>query len=557
MSEQHVNTIASVSTGVAQANLTVATFIAAALGGPKSELAKWLEAGNEIDTDIKIPRVYANEFAATCRQKGIPFQFIESSATTEYVTVATRGPGKHIVNEFGEFAQGEDGKRIADFSSVLAGDRKEVLGIARYWNDKYDKAIRMEYRLSPENADEYFTKLDKETGVRTPLETMQVSGLSLEEARLLQDMASKNMIYSYIRNDFGNEYSVEFREEDAVKTSLTGLSPVELSIQQMLMTEARPEVKEWMEINHKNEMDIQLYLYDLKETGKSKPVYIVPLGANSFDTLHNNEPNLLIKIEDNKAFAMETVCGKNPKVKTFNLTKDGDMRLFQEYLNGLGEENVMLKPELFEAAKNNKADFEKYVGVYEKMSDRYIRGMRIATYEAEKLAALNMWETKFKQEFDKDVNFEGNKAITRTIETRIPDSDKMITFLEKGSTDMSEAAATQHLYSTIEENVNRRAAFLHVTTGQKYVTAINSDKTYGPEIEVVLQKEAEKRDFDLVHATDEERAKFYDEYVENIGTETPEPIVDVDHDGIDDRVDALIDLNYNGVDDREEEEYEL
>lgn len=554
MSEQYVNTIAQVATNTVSANLTVATVMAALLGGPKSPLSEWLDAGNEIDTDIKIPRVYADKFAADCRDEGIPFQFIEKGAVTEYVTVATRGPGAHVVNKFGEFEYDANGRRAVDKLSNTMGDREAVTIIANKWNNIYAKAIQTDYRLTPERADKRFIKEDKKTGEVGPVETMQVSGLNYEEAKLLQDMAARNLLYSYIRSDFGDGYSVEFYEGDAVNSSITGLSPVELSVQQMLMAEARPEVKEWMEISHKNEMDIEHYMHDLKETHEAKSMYIVALGQNSssFDEYKEGTFNRLIKIEDNHAYLMETHVGAKPSIKNFNLNTEKGIQSFEKALHDFDEDKLMLKPEVFEAAQNNLADFNKYIDVYEKIANDWADGVAEAAYEAEKLAEQDVWQTKFKQTFSKDLDPDGNKAITRTIETRIPDSDTLITFLEKDTSGMSTAAANQHLYSTIAENVNRRAALLHITTGQKYVTAINTDKTYGPQIEVDLQEEAKKQDFDLRHATEEERAEFYNDYVEEINKINEEFEIDLDHDGIDDREDNFIDLDGDGIDDRDE-----
>lgn len=500
MSEQSVNAIAQNVNNTVQLNLTLAAAAAALLGGPNSELAKWLDAGNDIDTSFKLPRKYLESATEELKEKGVVYQLLDQNTKSEYVSIAIRGASKYYYTETGEYTWdngGEEEKRRL----IREGerDRQVTSGIAAHYCERYEEDKKLKYSLDKDEANKHFKGK----------KVMSVSNLSYYEALMLQQMACKNCLYNQIRYDVKSDsFSVEFEEEKAERPSISEISLVELSIQQSLMALSRPKIIEWSKEQDIIGKKISNYIKGLDEEKKDKSMTMTIAPANGKNERLEIYSNKTARYIDNSEF------GK-PVIRTFDLNIEEDFTAFEEITRSFDSKFFVSTNELGEASD-----------IYYKSYQDYVKELDIARYEAEKLTDFSTWKVKINKPEKAD-------SKERFVEARIPDSKKIVDVLKKDGRPREQA-----FYDAVRENMNTKMIHMTATVGAAYELV---DDEY--EIDNILRvKElAKEQNFDYENVSEEERIEFFkdnakSENVENAPDEERENwFLDTNQDGIDDR----------------------
>lgn len=559
--EQYIHMMGESINRVVQFNLTIPTFIAAMLDGPKSELYKWMSAGNDLDTTL-VPRRMLPEIESQLGARGIPYTITDPDGHSSQVQLITRGPGEYLIDNVGEYRIDEkdethrmvnmfnernhDGDRNGD----KFGDRTVVRKILEGVEKEYQHKLEANYILSVDEA-------NKEFADQT---VSSIQNLSYEQADLFQEMCKYDFVKTFMRFDPASRtYTVEFLESELSKGSITGLSPVELALQRTLMVGARPEVNEWLKKTKFTNENIKDYLITVQnpKVEKIQPMVMIEAGNNTFDQLQNKIYTKLIEIDANKQATIidNTIPGHN-EITYLDLTKEEDYKRFIMEAASM-ESKYFLSKDTFDRASQDIKTFNLYIERDDELYKKYLDGIEIGKYEAEKLTDLGVWMTRF--EDTKVKNKDKDYDIVRTIECRVPDSDKIINVLGEDTTDLSKSERDVEFYNIVNQNIEHAKNQLYIAPPATFESA--SDAFYETSVEVAIRTKALEVGFDLQNATKEQAEEFYNSHFNNdkvikVDNDKKAPEFDADQDGIDDRNDSWLDTDQDGVDDREPEHEE-
>ena len=534
--EQYVNMTAQAVAGTLQAGLTAGAAVSLLFGDEQGEVLDWLEKGNSIE-EFHIPRMMYAEFEQEMNEKGIPFVAQDTNHKGEFISITVRGPERYEKTFNGEYTFSEEDGKLHRIAAEGAngqdnGDAVQVKGIVNKYFEKYKIALDQDYALNIDKANEMFAGKY----------VTRLENLSFDEAIIVQDMASKNMLYTDMRySPETDTYAVEFLEEDAKRDSITFMSPVELTIQQSLYSMGFPAVEEYLKMSKNNDLQIKelANLINNDKILQAQNMVIFPIGNNEYHS--SGYQNEYIKVNADKTATFISHEDGNIKSINYNLSRLEDYEAFSKKCADLGAKGILSQAE-FDIAMSSRNDFNRLIGAQDIAYQKYEHSLELGRYEAEKLTDYNMMEVKFD---DTPANERKHIEESRFMQVRIPDSDTIIdvVYAEKkdslargdkeGAQDLtSQIADAAPMYEELKRNIELRKAHMIMTPAAKYEEA--GKAFYRQEGELLLDNKAYKASFDQANVQ-------------------KEVVKDIDHDGVEDDIDSFIDMDHDGEDDREEE----